>query len=110
MNDYNYSNKKYKNFLKKEYSKVILQYKILKKHKFKIKQGDFFFFGDAGDGLIDDFEFFEGLGGGVKLAEAAIDENQAGQRLAIFLQGAIAALDRFAHAGEIVAQDAERFF
>lgn len=43
MNDYNYSNKKYKNFLKKEYSKVILQYKLLKKHKFKIKQENRYF-------------------------------------------------------------------
>jgi len=36
---------------------------------------DFFFFGDAGHGLIDDLERFESLRGGVQLSDAAIDKD-----------------------------------
>lgn len=35
----------------------------------------FFFFSDAGDGLVDNLERIEGLRGGVKLADAAVDED-----------------------------------
>ena len=40
---------------------------------------DFFLLGDGGDGLVDDFEFFERLRGGVQLSQAAVDQDQAGQ-------------------------------
>ena len=51
---------------------------------------DFFLFGDAGEGLIDDGERFEAFGGGVELAEAAVDEDQAGEGL-VFLEDALVA-------------------
>src|SRR5579884_645270 len=63
---------------------------------------DFFLLGDAGEGLIDDLQRFERFGGGVKLADAAVNQNQAGHGLFLFLQAAIAARHGFAHAGEIV--------
>ena len=37
-----------------------------------------FFLGDAGHRLIDDGEFVEGFGGGVELADAAVNQDQAG--------------------------------
>ena len=39
---------------------------------------DLFFFGDASERLVDDGQRFEGFGGGVKLTDAAVDEDQAG--------------------------------
>ena len=36
---------------------------------------NFFLLGDAGERLIDDLEGVEGLGGGVKLADAAVDQD-----------------------------------
>ena len=36
---------------------------------------NFFFFGDAGEGLVDDLERIERLGGGVELADAAVDQD-----------------------------------
>ena len=39
---------------------------------------DFFFLGDGGEGLRGEAEGFEGVGGGVELAEAAVDEDQGG--------------------------------
>src|SRR5580704_9548220 len=41
-------------------------------------EGDLFFFGDTGHGLIDDREFVECFGGGVELADAAVNQDQAG--------------------------------
>ena len=49
---------------------------------------DFFALGDRGQRLVDDFERFERLGGGVELSQAAIDQHQAGHRLFFFLPGA----------------------
>src|SRR5580704_7468077 len=69
-----------------------------------------FFFRDAGERLIDDGKFFQSLGRRVKLSESAVNQNQAGKRLSFILQTMIAALDRFLHAGEIVAQTAFGFF
>src|SRR5579863_9350251 len=66
---------------------------------------NFLFLGNARQGLIDDLEFFQRLRRGVKLTESTIDQNQAGKRLAFFLQAAIAALDSFLHAGKIVPED-----
>ena len=45
---------------------------------------------------------FEGLRGGVQLAEAAVDEDQAGHRLLFFFAAAVAARDHLAHGGEVV--------
>src|SRR5579883_778714 len=61
-----------------------------------------FLFGDGRDGLIDDFELFEGLSRGMELPESAIDQDQAGHFPVFGLDAAIAALNGFAHAGEIV--------
>ena len=63
---------------------------------------DFFLFGDAGEGLVDDGEGFEGFGGGVELADAAVDEDQAGEGLVFFEDAFVAAGDGFAHGGEVV--------
>ena len=63
---------------------------------------DFFFFGDAGEGLVDDSEGFEGFSGGVELADAAVDEDEAGERLVFFEDAFVAAGDGFAHGGEVV--------
>src|ERR1700685_2411513 len=71
---------------------------------------NFFFFGDAGHRLIDDGKLVERFGGGVELADAAVDEDQAGEGLVLGLQAAVAAFDRFLHAGKIVAQNSRRFF
>ena len=64
---------------------------------------DFLFFGDAGHGLIDDGQLLEGLRRRMQLADAAVDQNQAGQRLVFQLEPAVAARDGFLHAGEIIA-------
>ena len=63
---------------------------------------DFLFLGDGGDGLVDDFEFLEGFGGGVQLAEAAVDQDQAGHGPPSRPAGGVTAVDDFAHGGEIV--------
>ena len=63
---------------------------------------DFLAFGDGGQGLIDDAERFEGLGCGVELADAAVDQDQAGQGFVLVAQAAIAAGDGLVNAGEIV--------
>ena len=63
---------------------------------------DFFLLGDAGEGLVDDGERFEGFGGGVELADAAVDQDQAGEGLVFFQDAFVAAGDGFAHAGEVV--------
>ena len=41
---------------------------------------NFFFFCDARERLIDDLKRVERVRGGVKLADAAVNENQAGER------------------------------
>ncbi len=41
-------------------------------------------------------------GGGMELADATVDQDQAWQRLFLFEDAAIAAGDRFPHAGKIV--------
>ena len=63
---------------------------------------DLFFLGDAGERLIDDLQGLQGVGGGVELADSAVDQDQAGERLLLFLHAAIAASDGFVHAGEVV--------
>ena len=63
---------------------------------------DLFAFGDGGDGLVGDAEGFEGFGGGVELAEAAVDEDDAGELGALFFEAGVAAGDDFAHGGEVV--------
>ena len=63
---------------------------------------NFFFLSDAGQRLIDNLQRIKRLRSGVELADAAVDENQAGKRLFFFLQAAIAARDGFPHACEIV--------
>ena len=70
---------------------------------------NFFLLCDARERLIDDGKFFERFGRGVKLADSAVNQNQAGQRLAFILQTMIAALHGFLHAGEIVAEPAFGF-
>ena len=40
-----------------------------------VEVDDFFFFGDGGEGLAGDAQGFEGVGGGVELAKAAVDED-----------------------------------
>ena len=63
---------------------------------------DFFLLGNAGDGLVDDFELFERRRGRVQLAESAVDQDQARERFLLFLQAPVAPLDGFLHAREIV--------
>ena len=63
---------------------------------------DLFFLGDGGERLVGDAQIFEGLGGGVKLAQAAVDEDQAGKRLVFVTQAPVAACDHLAHGGKIV--------
>ena len=63
---------------------------------------DFFFFCDAGEGLEGDSDFCEGGVGGVELAEAAIDEDEGGEGFLVVHQAFVAALDDFAHGGEVV--------
>ena len=47
---------------------------------------DFLLLGNAGDGLIDDFQLFQRRRGRMELAEAAVNENQAGERLFFLLE------------------------
>jgi hypothetical protein len=63
---------------------------------------DLFALGDGGERLVDDFERFERLGGGVELSQAAVDQHQAGHGLFFFLLPLVAARDHLAHGGEIV--------
>ncbi len=63
---------------------------------------DLFLLGDGGERLRADADLGEGVGGGVELAEAAVDEDERGERLLIGKQAAVAAVDDFAHGGEVV--------
>jgi hypothetical protein len=63
---------------------------------------DLFLFGDAGERLVDDSQRFEGFGGGVELADAAVDQDQAGEGLVFLEDALVAAGDGFAHGGEVV--------
>src|SRR5947209_5763466 len=56
---------------------------------------DLFLFGDAGERLIDDLQFFKRLCGGVELPNAAVNQDQARELLLFFLQSPVAALDGF---------------
>ena len=67
-----------------------------------VEVNDFFPFRDRRERLRGEAEGFEGFGCGVKLAEAAVDEDQGGHWLVFIPQTAVAALDHFAHGGEIV--------
>ena len=49
-----------------------------------VEVDDFFAFGDGGEGLGGEAEGFEGFGGGVELAEAAVDEDQGGEGFGFF--------------------------
>ena len=49
-------------------------------------------------GWFDHSERFQRLGGGVQLAEAAVDEDQARQSALLLLQLRVAPRDHFAHA------------
>jgi len=54
-----------------------------------VEVDDFFLFCDGGERLAGEAEGFEGFSGGVELAEAAIDEDQAGEGFGLFgFQGA----------------------
>ena len=63
---------------------------------------DLFLFGDAGERLVDDGEGLEGFGGSLELADAAVDEDEAGERLVFFEDAFVAAGYGLAHGGEIV--------
>ena len=63
---------------------------------------NFFFFGDAGDRLIDDLQRFERLHRGVKLPDSAINQDESGEFFLLFLQPAIPPRHGFAHAGKII--------
>ena len=63
---------------------------------------DFFPFRDRGQGLVDDADGFEGFSGGMELADTAVDEDEAGQRLLFFHKTLVATGYDLAHAGEIV--------
>jgi hypothetical protein len=49
-----------------------------------VKIDDFFALGDGGQRLASQAKRFEGFGGGVQLAEAAIDEDERGKGLWLF--------------------------
>jgi hypothetical protein len=71
---------------------------------------DLFLLGDGGEGLRGEAEGFEGIGGGVELAEAAIDEDEGRELPLFFFQALVAAVDYLAHGGEIVyAEDGHDF-
>ena len=61
-----------------------------------------FALGDAGQRQVDDLEFFEGSGGGVELADAAVNQHQPRKGAVRGLHAGIAALDGFAQAAEVV--------
>ncbi len=63
---------------------------------------DLFALGDGGQRLVDDLERLECLRGGVQLAEAAVDQDQARHLLLFFLNTLVAARDHFAHGSEVV--------
>ena len=63
---------------------------------------DFLLLGNAGDGLIDDFQFLQRRRGRVELAEASVNQNEAGERLFFFQEPAISALDDFLHACKVI--------
>jgi hypothetical protein len=50
-----------------------------------VEVDDFFFFGDGGEGLRGEAEGFEGVGGSVELAEAAVDEDEGGHGFRLFV-------------------------
>jgi hypothetical protein len=49
-----------------------------------VEVDDFFALGDGGQRLRCDAERFEGFGSGVELAEAAVDEDEAGEGFRLF--------------------------
>ena len=52
-----------------------------------VEVDDLFAFGDRGQRLAGEAERFEGFGGGVELAQAAVDEDERGQGLGFFALG-----------------------
>src|SRR5277367_3083544 len=61
-----------------------------------------FSFCDGGERLVDDLDGFEGLGGGVELAQSAVDQDQTRHRLLLFSEAFVTAGYHFAHGCEIV--------
>ncbi len=57
---------------------------------------------DGGEGLGVDSEFGKGVGGGVELAEAAVDKDEGGEGLFVFVQALVTAVDDLTHGGEVV--------
>jgi hypothetical protein len=71
---------------------------------------NFFALGDGGEWLRGQPQGFESFGGGVELAEAAVDEDERGHGLGFFLKAAVAAVDDLAHGSEVVhAEDGHDF-
>src|SRR5579859_1370585 len=63
---------------------------------------DLFFFGDGCQRLVGDLQPFQGFGGSVQLAEAAIYQNQAGETFVLFPQPLISARHHLAHGSKII--------
>src|SRR5260370_37505182 len=67
-----------------------------------VNVNDFFLLRDAGERLIDNLQSFHRLGGGVQLPDAAVNKDQAWQRLLFFLHPSVAPLYSLAMPGELV--------
>ena len=67
-----------------------------------VEVDDLFAFGDRGEWLSGNAYSLERGSCGVKLAESAVDEDEAGHRLVFFGDAFVAAADDLAHGGEIV--------
>ena len=70
-----------------------------------VEVDDLFFLGDGGERLRGEAERFKCCGGGVQLAKAAVDEDERGHGLAVFLQSLVAAGYDLAHGGEVIDSD-----
>src|SRR5579859_915137 len=63
---------------------------------------DLLFLGDGSKRLVGDAQLVERLGRGMKLAQAAVDQNEAGKRLVFVPQALVAAGDHLTHGSEII--------
>src|SRR5215469_572999 len=78
---------------------------VIEHHRFNFLAVDvdnFFAFGNGSQGLINDFQRVECLGGSVQLPKSAVDQDQARHTLLFILNTLVAACDHLAHGGEIV--------
>jgi hypothetical protein len=64
-----------------------------------VEVDDLFFFGDGGERLSGEAEFFEGFGSGVELAEAAIDKDEGGEGGGFFVGAGMGGGVRFGFRG-----------